>query len=64
MDVKDKRDIMAAILINKIMGDRVALLESDDPQRVESARDTFGMVIRSVYKLVDLMLDEGNGRAK
>ena len=63
MDLKDKRDIMAAILIKKVMGEKVSFLASDDEEKVKNAVESFNPFIASVYKLVDLMLAEGHGKA-
>jgi len=62
MDLKDKRDFMAAILVNRVMGEKVAFLTDNDPDKVARTVETFNPFIASVYKMVDLMLAEGQGK--
>jgi len=62
MDLKEKRDIMAAILMNRMIGERVAMLSSEEPGEIDKAVDRFNPFIKAVYRMVDLMIAEGGGK--
>jgi len=63
MEKADKRDFMAAILLQKVMGDRVIWLgeskmKGDEAKTDEEFKRDFKSLVVGTYVLVDKMLDQ------